>query len=553
MTGADPGAEGSRDRLLAIGIPLLLYVGFAALVYWAQGPDPELSIDHIAYFKLADELRANHADGAYWRGFDALRSYSILVAYLYDVTGSHIESLKLLMAGMTVAYLITFEQLLFFFTRRRTLSVLFALLSAQFVSFGAAFWGFTDFAASLHRTLILPIFVLLIWFFLRFRASPWRYATYPILVLISLVHLSSYYLLLVLLAYEGLDFVFLRKFKLDRRLLYFGLGIAGIFAARELVTLSGLGFTKFVNRTLELAFGAADSLSPAEAWSIELYAFPWRNFPLPLTTLANIALSYGFIFALSVGGAWFARRREGWNDLDRVMIAFAGAVVAASYGLQTLLWVLRSITEIYPINFEEIRAISLLMVPSIYFVTRLVGLLWWRERKRLAAAAVVLVFILQPIVMIRSLPVSWREGLIERMAQAGVLPENDTIRLLYARQYLGLANEGPRFYYSTLGVLGWLHANASPDDRVMTDRNEIPLAGLPVVGAFQRVMMMTVTVPARREWKSQLDQVAQALETRDLDTVLKAARELDATLVIVPWQEPDALYRDENFSILRVD
>jgi hypothetical protein len=30
--------------------------------------------------------------------------------------------------------------------------------------------------------------------------------------------------------------------------------------------------------------------------------------------------------------------------------------------------------------------------------------------------------------------------LIERMAQVGVLPENDTVRLLYARQYLGLAH-----------------------------------------------------------------------------------------------------------------
>jgi hypothetical protein len=553
MSGADPGAEESRGGALAIGIPLLLYSGFAALVYWAQGPDPELSIDHIAYFKVADELRANYPGGDYWRGFDALRSYSILVAYLYDVTGSHIESLKLLMAGMTVAYLIAFEQLLYFFTRRRTLSVLFALLSANFVSFGAAFWGFTDFAASLHRSLILPFFVLLIWFFLRFRASPWRYATYPILVVISLIHLSSYYLLLVLLAYEGLEFVFIRRFKLDRRLGYFALGIAGIFAARELVTLSGLGFTTFVNRTLELAFGAADSLTPAEAWSIELYAFPWRNFPLPLTTLANIALSYGFIFALSVGGAWYARRRQGWNDLDRIMIAFGLAVMAASYGLQTLLWILRSITEIYPINFEEIRAISLLMVPSIYFVTRLVALLWWGEGRRVAAAAVVLAITLQPILVIRALPVSWREGLIERMAQAGVLPENDSVRLLYARQYLGLANEGPRFYYSTLGVLAWLHANASPEDSVMTDRNEIPLAGLPVVGAFQRVMMMSVTVPARREWKNQLDVVAKALATHDLGTIFQTARELGATIVILPWQEQGALYRDENFSILRVD
>jgi hypothetical protein len=319
------------------------------------------------------------------------------------------------------------------------------------------------------------------------------------------------------------------------------------------VTLSGLGFTTFVNKTFALAFGAADVLTPEEAWSIELYAFPWRNFPPPLTTLANIFLSYGFIFALSVAGAVVARRREGWNDLDRILIAFAAAVVAASCGLQFPIWILRSFTPIYPINFEEIRAISLLMVPSLYFVTRLFALLWWSDGNRIAAAAVLLVFALQPILMIRSLPVSWREGLIERMAQAGVLPESDTIRLLYARQYLGLANEGPRFYYSALGVLGWLDANARPDDRVMTDRNEIPLAGMPVVGAFQRVMMMSVAVPARRDWKNELDQVSKALATRDLDRVFETARELHATLVIVPWPEPAALYRDDNFSVLRVD
>jgi hypothetical protein len=74
-----------------------------------------------------------------------------------------------------------------------------------------------------------------------------------------------------------------------------------------------------------------------------------------------------------------------------------------------------------------------------------------------------------------------------------------------------------------------------------------------VVGAFQRVMMMSVTVPARREWKNQLDVVAKALATHDLGTIFQTARELGATIVILPWQEQGALYRDENFSILRVD
>lgn len=536
-------------------LPLLLYIAFAAIVYLIEGAEPELSIDHIAYFKLADGIRARHADGAYWRDFDTLRFYAVLLAYGYDLTASHIMSLKLLLAGMTVAYLVAFEQLLFFFTGSRRLSVLFSLLSALFVSFGASFWGMTDFAASLHRTLIVPFLVLIIWFFLRFLDSPWRYATYPLLIALSLLHLSSYHLLLVLLAYEGIDFLVLRRGRLDRRLLFFAAGLCAALITRYLLGMTGLAFTDFVDDAFALAFGQRGTLGHQEAWAIELYAFPWRNMPPPITTLANILLSYGAIFALSIAGAIAAQRREGWSELDRAMLAFAGAVVAAAYGLQTLLWGLRNLLPIFPINFEEIRAISLLMIPSVYFVSRFVAMLW-REgawNRRAIATVIVLVFVLQPVLVLRASPVSWREALVERLTRVGVLKNGDTLRKLYVRQYLGLASEGPRFYYSLRGVLDWLEKNARPDDRVLTDRNEIQLAGLPVVGPFQSVMAMRVTAMSRRDWKNELDAVAQAIASRDIDEVRRVAKTSNATLVVVPWPEAGALYQDENFSVLRVD
>jgi hypothetical protein len=536
-------------------LPLLLYIAFAAAVYLVEGAEPELSIDHIAYFKLADGIRVRHSDGAYWRDFDALRSYAVLLAYGYDLTASHIMSLKLLLASMTVAYLVAFEHLLFFFTGSRRLAVLFSLLSALFVSFGASFWGMTDFAASLHRTLIVPFLVLITWFFLRFRDSPWRYATYPLLVALSLLHLSSYHLLLVLLAYEAIDFLILRRGRLDRRLLFFAAGLCAALIARYLLGMSGLAFTDFVDDALALAFGKVGTLGHEEAWAIEIYAFPWRNMPPPIATLANILLSYGAIFALSIAGAIAARRHEGWSELDRVMLAFAGAVVAAAYGLQTLLWGLRNLLPIFPINFEEIRAVSFLMIPSVYFVSRFVAMLW-REgdwNRRAIATAIVFVFVLQPVLVLRASPVGWREALVERLTRVGVLKGGDTFRKLYVRQYLGLASEGPRFYYSVRGVLDWLERNARQGDRVLTDRNEIQLAGLPVVGVFQNIMAMRVTATSRRAWKNEVDGVAQALASRDIDSVRRAAKTWNATLVIVPWSEAGALYQDENFSVLRVE
>jgi hypothetical protein len=540
-------------------IPLLLYVAFAALVYVVQGAEPELSIDHIAYFKLTDGIRAGHPDGAYWRDFDALRSYAVLLAYGYDLTASHIMSLKLLLAGMTIAYLIAFERLAFLFTGSRPLSVLFSLLSAFFVSFGASFWGMTDFTASLNRTLVVPFFVLILWFFLRFRESPWRYASYPLLVALSLLHLSTYYLLLVLLVYESLEFLLLRRAKLDRRVLYFAAGVGAALLTRQLIAITDLGFTSFVTNTFDVAWGPGllpkqlAKLSPEESWAIEIYAFPWRNMPPPLTTLGNLALSYSAIFALSVAGAIAARRRD-WNQLDRMMLLFAGAVFVSAYGLQTLLWGVRQLAPIYPINFEEIRSISFLMIPSVYFVSRLVAMLAgqatpWRHA---LAAAIVLVFLLQPVLVLRSLPLGWREALFERLTHSGALKDGDSLRTLYARQYLGLATEGPRFYYSAKGLLAWLATNAQPGDRVLTDRNEIGLARVPLVGAFQNVTTMSVTNATRRAWKQEVDAVSSALASRNIDEVLRVAKTLHATLVVVPWPQPGALYQDEYFSVLRV-
>ena len=77
MSAAGQWAAKPRRGVLAIGIPLLLYLAFAALVYWLQGPEPELNLDHIAYMKLASAIQAEHPDGAYWRAFDGLHGYAM--------------------------------------------------------------------------------------------------------------------------------------------------------------------------------------------------------------------------------------------------------------------------------------------------------------------------------------------------------------------------------------------------------------------------------------------------------------------------------------------
>ena len=79
---------------------IALYVAFALVVYVAHGPRPDINIDHIAYFKLANDIRASHPNHDYWQGLSATRTYGVLMAYLFDSTGDHIRSLKFMLAVM---------------------------------------------------------------------------------------------------------------------------------------------------------------------------------------------------------------------------------------------------------------------------------------------------------------------------------------------------------------------------------------------------------------------------------------------------------------------
>lgn len=592
--GARSTPEEALQRFPVL-LPFAIYVVFAAAVYWVHGPEPSLSIDHIAYFKLADEIRAEFTLGDYWRTVNSVRVYGVMLAYLFDWTGSHVASLKLLLAGMTVAYLWAFQLFMGLATASRARAVLFSLLSALFVSFGASIWGMTDFAASLNRTLIIPPVMVLVWFFFRRFATPWRYAVFPALILLSLLHLSALHVFLVFGAFEALDYVFRRRLRVDRDVAFFALAlVASIGMQAAIESLSG-GTTGYIRYTLNMAVpsvaqmmpkvapppaiasappagapGAAamaspevvaalakpkDKLTHEEAWRIELLAFPWRNFPPTPATLLTILSSFGVLLALAVWGAVRTFRSGEVVSLDRGMATFAFAVLISAYGLQILLWSLRDLIPVLPINFEEIRAINMVMIPAIYFIHRLyerppapAGL-----AERGVRVAIVVACALQPIVLVRALPALWREAMIEQAVGRGMLKSSDAPRMLYARQFLGLAGEGRRFYYSSRPALDWLEKNAGPKDRILTNLNEFHGSRVETVGPFLGIVNMDVWDVRRANWAQSLDAIDRALATRDLDKVLALARSLGATYAVVDWPVEGAAYRDRHYSIVRVE
>ena len=559
----------------------LVYISFAAFVYLAHGAEPELSIDHVAYFKMAKSILGNHPDGSYWKEINSTKSYAVLMAYAYGVTGSHILSLKWILAGLTVLHLYAFQLIMSLFTPDCWKQILFSLLGAFYVSFGATFWGVTDFSASLNRTAVLPLILFAIWFFIKKWDSPVKNIIFPLLMVGSIIHLSVYYIIGVLALMEMSSLVIEQRFRLNTRMFSFILMLAVTVFLQTLISQSSLGTgsyisqaatqgvsrivqnqattdnaTQGVNRIVQnqATTDNVTILSPQAAWGVELYAFPWRNMPLPIATLITMFSSVSFIFLLAVLGLRKCIQNR-LQKLDWIIIYFAMSILIMAYGLQTTLWLCRSWLPVYPINFEEVRVINFIMIPFLYFIFRVFD--DQLANKTLpsygSAALIVIAVIIQPITIIRTLPNNIKNIIIQKAFDLGVINPGDSLRLLYARQYLGIAGQdGRRFYYSALGILGWLKENAQPSDRVLTDLNEIHLLNLHSIGNFNAMVDMQIKSRDRYDWMVAVKEIGDILSRHDTKEVVELAKKYQANLAIVPWEVKGAVYSDNNYSVIRI-
>lgn len=590
---ASPRAPSGRERAASAG----LYAAFALAVFTAQGSQPLLGGDHLTYFRLADDIRAACPGGDYWREANSVRSYGVLLAYLHGLTGSHVLSMKLVLAVFTVLYLLAAERFFALFAARRGHAVLFALLSAFAVSFGIASWGVTDSTALLPRTLVAPFVMLAAWAWFRFDGRPAKYLVFPVLVVASTLHLSAFYLIGVLLLVEAADFALLRRCRVDRQVAalagalalsaatLLALEFAGVSSrvigiqVPELLRSFGLPVRNLeVGRTARcepprapavpapavaapapMASGAAPvatlpppvsaprPLTAQEAWALELSLRPWRNMPLPWVNVANALSSFALILALALAGIATAVRR-GLAREDRLMLLFLLCVPAFALGPQTLLWILRSFTSIYPATIEEVRALGLLMIPSLYFVLVLFRAL--AERGAVVACAAVAAGVVALPLVMKNLPIAAREGLLGIAMATGAVDRANPPAVANARSALGIAAETAPLYYATEGVRAWLAASTPPGARILTDRDDLLLLrGREVVGTRQ---IEAITYYATPEQARIFQQAARAIRERDGARVIELAREAGASYAVVPWRAAGAAYADDRFSVLAI-
>jgi hypothetical protein len=544
------------------------YICFALGVYIIHGPHPPISIDHIAYFKLADQIRDAHPQHDYWRAASVTHSYAVLMCYLGDLSGDHVKTLKILLAVMTVAYLCSAERLFALFATHRWVAVLIAVVSAFHVSFGSVFWGVTDFAASLNRTLVVPpMLLLLAWYFGNYPRRR-RFLTYPALVFLSILHLGTYYLLAVLAAMDGVRLirdVLFRRERLSANLASYA--AAFLLVALAYLSIEPLNLTRNVltmllprvEQTTHPAVSLSQSppmdgvLSSRDAWAMEIFAQPWRNFPLPFATILAALMSLAVILPIAIGSGFLAIRKTGWRPADKPMLLMAASVVFCAYSLQCTLWVVRQFIPIYPVNFEEVRTVSFVYLPILYFIMRGFEWAWFQggawESKRLAVLGIILV-LLQPIVIVRVLPRVLRERIFDAARQMGVLDQRESQRNMYARQVLRIESAGHRFYYSMVPMISWLRTHAGPEQRILTNRDDLFLLRSTVVGTSNGFLNLDIRSPLRLIWHQQVLELDAALAAKDSQRVRELARKYDIDYTVLPWTEEGAAFSNGGFSII---
>jgi hypothetical protein len=556
------GPWDSRAWLLA----LTLYVGFAVAIFYIHGPRPSLAPDHVTYFELADSIAEARPDGDYWRETNSVRAHGVILAYLHPLTGSHVLSMKIVLAACTVLYLVAAQLFFGLFARGRAEAVLFAILSAFAVSFGISSWGVTDTTALLSRTLGLPVIMFSLWFYFRFYDRSERHLAYSFLVVGSLLHLSCFHVMGLLIALELWDFAFNRRFRVDIQVAQFVGGLA--FAAMLLYGLERVGVsievfhtiigkvfdlpTVLSARALAKPATLTATLTPSEAWAIELALRPWRNMPLPLVNVANVLSSYVGILVLALAGV-VATSRAGFTQMDRAMAALFAIVPIVAFVPQTLVWALRSVTSIYPMTFEEIRAIGFIMVPSLYFVFRLFQRATRPEvRAPVAFGSVVLVTLVSFPLAVKSLTAPVRGAAFEVMAAVGVIDRTNPASVENARSALGITHATP-FFYSMEGVLGWLRDNTPPGATILSDRDELVLLrDRQILGPRQVAAVPSVHKAELPDHARIFLETRKALRGRDEGAIRSLGRAWSVDYAVVPWRAKDAVYADEYFSVIRV-
>jgi hypothetical protein len=615
-------AHGLFDNLLQHwSIRLLVFVAFSTAVFWLQGWSPNLIQDHIFYFQNADSILAyfssanpSHGLHQYWRGYSDNLLLSVALAYLHPITWDHVISSKIILWAETILYLCTFYVFTSLFISNTSSRVLISLLSSFFISYGPSFWGFTDFEATLSRSLAIPVQVLLLYVYFRFFDSWWRIWVFPAAAYSSLIHLSGFHLLGVLFVLEVLKIAACGWHVARFYILSYQFGASCLLTFAVLLHLANIPPRSCVNQFLpSLCFhplppyGGADtsidprkvaarsvvtvtansnqgsgpelqhapamslpevlasvsstpehspphSMSANDTWSVEYSTERWRNFPPPASTILISCGSAGIIALLALSGA-LLQYCDGDGNLARPYTLFACATVIFSFVPQLLIFCLRHVMNIYPHNIEEFRSITFITIVFIYFFYQLLIRLYAAMPSRLGRVAqltAISLFFLQPILVIRYMPRMWRVWIFDESQSFGILDSWNSPRTSYARQVLGLEAPSQRLYYACEDIVDWLLPRVDRNTLIISNRSELVLTGASVVGSSYSMITFAATSSERKDAQVLIMAIDKDFQRADYASLMQIGRSLAANYLIVPGKPLGAIHYGRFFAVIRV-
>lgn len=382
----------------------------------------EFSDDQLNYIVIAEKIISGNPAERIWVPY---KTFSFLLAFCKSWLGDYISALRLIYVVVAYAYLKAMSWgLEYFLEHKRWTCLVVSIVSlVPQYTLGMTYWGFAGSYFILARILAMPVIPVAFRLFFETK-SPWN--RFGALMLTAISGILSQEILLLWVAFwfylcvELLIFDSCRKMTLQMRVTVSGLLGSALAVWVIICAPAWFGPDPFVELNgvyskLAGAYGSSEAswqfLQNADFhWEAAYSACWWTLFPPALSDLVFGFFNMFPLLVAAIPGLVFLRRHR--RSLFLSMALISGAVIVVAYAYPFFRWLCWKVCGWPPDIWEEVRAIKFLYFP-IYVSIGMGVLIFWREKRRMAAAGLLLLAAASPLQIIRALPYSLREELSE--------------------------------------------------------------------------------------------------------------------------------------------
>lgn len=450
-----------------------------------------LSDDQITYWMRAEII------GEFFQRhlicWDFSSTFSLLLALAHRWLVEPSSCFIAIYIPIAVLYFYSMAWSLDYFLKDRKIAVLVALVSiTPLYTLGMTYWGFAGFGFVSGRILIMPLAPVVFRLFFQWQNNRKVWIPFCLCVLGMILSFEIVYLLLALVVYLPVSSIVMKTPASQRRravyIVIFSLGMIFLVNALEGFLIAHYRTpVAFVDdapylKLIQLHKGFVNHLTNREyvdlLWESSYAAFWWTMFPLRGTDLAFALFNALFLLPCALVG--FSILKNGEPILFWKFIGFMGCVCATAFGYQALRFIGWKLFGWHPHVLEEYRAIKYLYLPFYLAVGFFLKNLW-TEQRRISVFAVAALLCVSPLAVLRSLPHSLKQTIVEDARAAFHLKIERTEYLQKAMQF-----SDPEQKTDIAAIIDVLRAMPSRSaEFVLSDVHALNLSGKRVMLSYQ--------------------------------------------------------------------